>query len=140
MANQALENFPYRLEFLVRDYELDLLGMVNNGVYQGYLEHARHEYLKTIGLDFAGMFAQGYRLVVVRAELDYKQTLHSGDRFFVAVSMSREGKVRFRFDQAIFRADGALVLEAKVFGTCLKPSGRPCFPPGWESYFSTPTV
>ena len=36
----------YSLEMTVRDYECDLQGVVNNAVYQNYLEHARHEYLK----------------------------------------------------------------------------------------------
>lgn len=136
MAALSPEDFDYRLELAVRDYELDLLGMVNNSVYQSYLEHARHEYLKEIGIDFAGMYDQGYRLVVVRAELDYKQTLHSGDRFMVGLNLVRDSKVRFRFDQAIFRLpDHALVVSAKILGTCLKESGRPCFPPGWEKLF-----
>ena len=47
------DNFRYRLQFEVRDYECDLQGIVNNAVYQNYLEHARHQLLKSIGVDFA---------------------------------------------------------------------------------------
>jgi len=126
---------PYTHAFQVRDYELDLLGMVNNGVYQGYLEHARHEFLKSIGIDFAAMHNQGLRLVVVRAEIDYKQTLHSGDQFDVSVSLERESKVRFCFHQTITHSSGKLILNAKIIGTCLKANNRPCFPPEWESIF-----
>ncbi|MDT8445483.1 MAG: thioesterase family protein [bacterium] len=134
MAKPTPDDFRFKLELAVRDYELDLLGMVNNSVYQSYLEHARHEFLKEIGIDFAGMFKEGYRLVVVRSELDYRQTLHSGDRFLVCVRLERDSKVRFRFHQAIFRLpDLTLAIEAQILGTCLKETGRPCFPPGWES-------
>ena len=135
MASKDRVQYQYYQDFQVRDYELDLLGMVNNGVYQGYLEHARHEYLKTMGIDFSAMHQQGYRLVVVRAEIDYKQTLHSGDHFQVGLTLHRESKVRFRFDQAIYHQDSRLILEAKIIGTCLKTNGRPCFPPSWESLF-----
>jgi acyl-CoA thioester hydrolase len=39
-----MENEHFKLEFEVRDYEYDLSGVVNNAVYQNYLEHARHMY------------------------------------------------------------------------------------------------
>ena len=39
------EKVPYNLRFIVRDYECDLQGVVNNANYQHYLEHARHEFL-----------------------------------------------------------------------------------------------
>ena len=32
----------FKVDFTVRDYECDLQGIVNNAVYQNYLEHARH--------------------------------------------------------------------------------------------------
>ena len=54
----------FTLEMAVRDYECDLQGVVNNAVYQNYLEHARHEYLKDIGIDFAALAAQRINLVV----------------------------------------------------------------------------
>lgn len=31
----------FRIDLKVRDYECDLQGIVNNGVYFNYLEHAR---------------------------------------------------------------------------------------------------
>jgi len=40
-----MENYRFKLNFEVRDYECDLSGIVNNAVYLHYLEHARHELL-----------------------------------------------------------------------------------------------
>ena len=34
----------FELKMSVRDYECDLQGIVNNAVYQNYLEHARHQF------------------------------------------------------------------------------------------------
>ena len=78
-----MEGYRYHMEMAVRDYECDLQGIVNNSVYQNYLEHVRHEFLKEIGVDFAALAHQGINLVVVRAELDYKAPLTSGDRFVI---------------------------------------------------------
>jgi len=119
----------FTLAMSVRDYECDMQGIVNNSVYQSYLEHARHEYLKTIGIDFAEYTRQGINLVVVRAELDYKASLTSGDQFVVELTLMRESKARLAFHQEIFRsADQKRVLKAKIIGTALNARGRPSIP------------
>jgi acyl-CoA thioester hydrolase len=120
----------FRLEFKVRDYECDLQGVVNNGVYMNYLEHARHEYLLEQGIDFAALAADGINLVVVRAELDYRSPLRSGDRFVVTLRVDRPSRLRFRFRQSIERLpDGRPVLQGVVTGTAVDSRGRPTLPP-----------
>ena len=68
----------FTTQLQVRDYECDLQGIVNNTVYQHYLENARHEYLNGLGLNFAELTTLGVIIVVIRAELDYKQAQYSG--------------------------------------------------------------
>ena len=64
----------------IRDsYECDLQGVVNNANYHHYLEHARHQLLKSIGLNFAALSRDGVNLVVTRVEIDYLWPLRSGD-------------------------------------------------------------
>ena len=124
-----MENFLYWIEMEVRDYELDIQGIVNNSVYQNYLEHARHEYLKAMGLSFKKYADQGINLVVVRTELDYKTSLTSGDKFRVGVRVEKESFVKFVFYQDIYRiSDNKPVLKAKVIGTALNKKGRPEIP------------
>lgn len=114
----------------VRDYECDIQGIVNNAVYQNYLEHARHEYLKQVGNDFAEYALRGSKLVMVRAEIDYKSSLQSGDRFTATVQMVRESRVRFAFLQEIYHGtDNRPVLSAKIIETVLNSRGRPEIPP-----------
>lgn len=116
----------FEIELKVRDYECDMQGVVNNSVYQNYLEHARHEYLHSRNVDFAALAKEGINLVVVRAELDYKLSLTSGDVFYVTVAFQQTSKIRFDFLQEIYRkSDNRLVLKAKVTGTCLNQRGRP---------------
>jgi len=98
-------------------------------VYQHYLEHARHEYLNSRGLDFAELTALGVIIVVIRAELDYKQALRPGDRFSVSVSAKKLGRLKVVFDQEIRRlTDDELMLEAKITAVSLKDGERPYFP------------
>ncbi|MFC6670394.1 acyl-CoA thioesterase [Marinobacterium aestuariivivens] len=127
---------PFRLELQVRDYELDMQGIVNNGVYFNYLEHARHEYLLHRGVDFAALTRDGIHLVVIRSELDYKASLKSGDRFVVEVTTERLGRVKFGFRQRLIRlADEKVVLEGLVIGTALNERGRPYISPAVEQLF-----
>ncbi len=113
----------------VRDYECDMQGVVNNGVYQNYLEHARHEFLLSRGIDFASVTADGINMVVIRAELDYLKPLTSGDEFEVRSQVIRLSRLRFAFQQNIFRlADQQQMLRAVITATSVKQNGRPFFP------------
>ncbi len=119
----------FTLDFKVRDYECDMQGIVNNSVYQNYLEHARHEYLLAKGVDFAELARQKINLVVLRAELDYKLPLVSGDEFYVDARVEQSSRVRFDFVQHIYRKhDNKLMLAARITGTSLNERGRPFVP------------
>ena len=121
--------YQFKLDFKVRDYECDLQGVVNNSVYQNYLEHTRHEFLLASGIDFAELTQNNIHLVVVRAELDYKTPLTSGDEFWVGLNMQQSSKLRFEFLQDIYRtADNKLAVKAKITGTALNERGRPFVP------------
>lgn len=116
------------LEFLVRDYECDLQGVVNNANYQHYLEHARHDFLISKGISFAALHEEGIDLIVTRVEIDYKHPLRSLDRFVVRTAIQKEGNVRLVFNQEIFLLPGNKpVVKAKVTGVATK-KGRPVSP------------
>lgn len=119
----------HELTLQVRDYECDLQGVVNNAVYMNYLEHARHEYLLSRGVDFAEVTREGIHLVVVRAELDYKSSLTSGDAFRVSTHFERRGRLKIVFHQAIHRvSDQALMLSGRITAVALNAKGRPFVP------------
>jgi acyl-CoA thioester hydrolase len=113
-------------QFEVRDYECDMQGIVNNAVYQNYLEHARHQFLKEKGLDFAEITKHGIHLVLIKAELEYKRSLQSGDTFYIQTRVERESKLKLAFHQHLFRAqDDQLMLNAKMIVTSTTTDGRP---------------
>ncbi|WP_434632118.1 acyl-CoA thioesterase [Chromobacterium sp. CV08] len=122
----------FSVEFKVRDYECDMQGIVNNGVYFNYLEHARHEFLLAKGVDFAALARDQIHLVVVRSEMDYKASLTSGDQFVVTVAFEQVSRARFGFRQMVIRqSDGRVALEGLVIGTALNERGRPSIPAGF---------
>ena len=124
-----MQGYSFRLDFQVRDYECDMEGIVNNAVYMNYLEHARHEFMKSVGLEYAELVRRKVFLVVVRAELDYKRSLRSGERFWVGVNVERVSRIRFAFLEDIFlQPDDRPVLCGRIVGTGVDEGGRPMMP------------
>lgn len=112
-------NYDYELEFKVRDYECDLQGVVNNSVYQNYLEHTRHEFLDSIGLNFTELFNNGIMAVVARADLSYKTPLKSNDHFVVRLRVQIEG-IKYMFYQDIYRLpDEKICLKGIITATSI---------------------
>ena len=114
-----IQTYDFEIEFQVRDYECDMAGIVNNSVYLNYLEHARHEFVKAIGLDFKGLFDAGVIVVVSHADLSYKTPLRSGDSFLIKLRIEHSG-VRYIFFQDIYRLpDNKLCLKGVITTTSL---------------------
>ncbi|VAW44766.1 4-hydroxybenzoyl-CoA thioesterase family active site [hydrothermal vent metagenome] len=116
----------YKLYLRVRDYECDLQKVVNNSVYQNYLEHARHEFLLEKGVDFAALAEMGVNLMVVRVELDYKRPLTSQDDFYVTVKMQKISRIKYAFIQSIYhKKSDQLMVSGITIGVAVNVKGRP---------------
>ncbi len=100
----SMETPAFELEMKVRDYECDMQGVVNNAIYQNYLEHTRHEFLDQLGEDFDQWTRDGIFPMVHKATLEYKCSLRSGNRFRVTLQIKRCG-VKYHFLQNIYRVD-----------------------------------
>ncbi|MEX0902632.1 MAG: acyl-CoA thioesterase [Pseudohongiellaceae bacterium] len=127
-ASSSAPTQPFSLTMRVRDYECDMQGIVNNAVYQNYLEWARHEYLRSRGLDFTDLTVRGVIIVVVRAELNYRRSLRGGDGFRVTVRARKLSRVRLLFEQEILLDPGGeRMLDARITATALN-GNKPYFP------------
>jgi len=123
------DTMPFAIELEVRDYELDIQGIVNNAVYFHYLEYARQRFLQSLGFKFTRLHQEGIDPVVVRVELDYLSPLQSGDRFQITVRPDVKGRLRLLFYQEIFKIPCQTpVLRGLITATCLV-QGRPHIPP-----------
>ena len=109
-----MKEYIFKLEMKVRDYECDLQGVVNNSIYQRYMEHTRHEFLETLGENLGRMHDMGIDAIVTRVEIKYKHSLRSGDHFLSCLNIRREG-IRLIFDQDIYRLrDNVLATSGTV--------------------------
>lgn len=112
-------DFIFETRMMVRDYECDIEGIVNNANYLHYMEHTRHLFLKERGLSFADMHAKGVDAVVARMNLQFKVPLRCDDEFISRLALKKEG-IKYIFYQNIYRADDEkLCLRASVELVCL---------------------
>ena len=118
------DKYIFTLEIVVRDYELDSEGIVNNAIYLHYLEHTRHAFVKQEGIPFGSLTTDGLIPVVRRMEIDYHTPLRTGDVMLSRLWIERKG-ARFIFYQDIIRKeDGAPVVSAVVTIVCMEKDGR----------------
>ncbi|HEX9843363.1 MAG TPA: thioesterase family protein [bacterium] len=116
----------FRLDMLVRDYELDQYGVVNNAVYLNYLEHARHEFLHGVGIDPAAVARSGSALALSEIHVRYRSSLRSRERFAVEITIGEVRGARLAIHQRIVATDdGRTVLEAQAVAVFLDANGRP---------------
>lgn len=112
-------DYIFETRMMVRDYECDIEGIVNNANYLHYAEHTRHLFLRRCGLSFADMHRRGTDAVVARMNLQYKTPLRSDDEFISRLALKKEG-LRYVFHQDIFRAsDGKLCFRGVIDVVCL---------------------
>ena len=120
----------YILEGEVRDSEVDLQGIVNNSNYFVYMEHARHKYIKSLGIDFARLHNDGFDLLLIHTEIDFKNPLKSGDEFVVTTTLKSNGRIRFDFAQEVIRKKDFKVAAVAInTGVCISvKTRRPVMP------------
>ena len=98
---------------IVRTYECDSYGHVNNANYLNYLEYARYELLKDINFDYQKAVNDGYGVFIARIEIDYKRPAITDDQLTIKTWPIKKGSVSGILAQEISRKDDILV-TAKV--------------------------
>lgn len=99
---------------MVRDYECDIQGVVNNANYLHYLEHARHQFLRIVGDSFSSKHDEGFDMFVTHAELDYHRPLHTDDSFVIGITIWRKGPLLVVDEDVICESDGVVVCSGRI--------------------------
>ena len=121
----------YKIEFEVRDNEIDLQGVVNNANYFIYLQHTRHKYLaEVLNIDYIEMTKQNMHLFLISSNIEFKKSLLPKDKFYVTCKLVPKGKIRFIFEQEIrLISNNVLIAKAENIGVCIDGSKNKPFVP-----------
>lgn len=109
---------------IVKTYECDRYNHVNNANYLNYLEFARYEFMKDIGLDFEKATQEGYGTYIGRIEIDYKMPAFTDNKLTIRSKAVKKGAVSGVISQEIWRGED-LIAEAKVTWVFVNSNGRP---------------
>lgn len=105
--------FEYSVQ--VQPHHTDYTGAVWHGTYLTWLETARVEYLRSMGVDYAELVRLGCDLPVVELSLRYHRAVRLGEVAIVKTRMDEMSGVRMYWDYRIESAnDQLLYLTGKV--------------------------
>jgi acyl-CoA thioester hydrolase len=114
ISHREFENwFEYPIR--VQPHHTDYLGLVWHGSYIAWMEEARVECLRSIGINYADLVALGCDLPVVELSIRYHLAIQLGMAVVVKTRMAEVTGVRINWDYAIVSTDGQeLYVTAKV--------------------------
>lgn len=122
----------HRCTLKVRSYECDSYAHVNNAVYLNYLEVARHEYLRDVGLSVAELRAAGFFLVIAEITIRYRAPALAEDVLHIVTKPVKRSRLTGVLDQRILR-DEVIVVDAQVKWVCVGTDGKLTpLPPAFE--------
>lgn len=115
-----MHRFPIRVYY----EDTDLAGIVYYANYLKFIERARSEWLRELGVDQLRLKAEGIVFAVRHLEADYLSPARFDDQLTVETGLNMLGSARIVMDQRVLRADLAL-FAARVTVVCVADSGRP---------------
>ncbi|OAP37868.1 4-hydroxybenzoyl-CoA thioesterase [Sinorhizobium glycinis] len=108
--------------------DTDFSGVVYHARYLHFMERARTDYLRLLGVEQASLAiegdAEGLVFVVHRMEIDFKSPARMDDILTIETTTEKAGGAKMVLQQEIRRA-GALLIAAKVIIAVINGQGRP---------------
>ncbi|SEN61380.1 acyl-CoA thioester hydrolase [Pseudorhodobacter antarcticus] len=103
--------------------DTDLAGIVYYANYLKFIERARSEWVRGLGVDQSALRAQGVVFAVRRVVADYVRPAVFDDELQVRTQVLAATGARLTLAQTVWRGD-ALLFEAEVQLVCLSDAGR----------------
>lgn len=117
----SVHRFPVRVYW----EDTDAGGIVYHATYIRWMERARTEMLRAVGLDQRALRAGSGTLFVVRSmKIDFRRPASFDDLPIVCTQCTKIGGASIFLDQSVYR-ESRLLAEAKVVCAAVDANGRP---------------
>ncbi len=127
---------PHRYTLRVYYEDTDAGGIVYYANYLRFIERARTEALRDLGIPHAQLVEQFRAMFVVRrVEMDYLRPAKLDDSLIITTEAEEIGGATLRLRQVVCAADGTALADARVRLACVATEGeRPRrIPPRWRA-------
>lgn len=114
----------HRKEIRVYYEDTDMAGIVYYANYLRYIERARSDWVRDVGIDQLTMKDAGVVFAVRRVEADYVTPARFDDVLEVRTTLDSLSAAKMVMAQEIWRGD-VLIFTAKVLIVCIGASGKP---------------
>lgn len=104
--------------------DTDMAGIVYYANYLRYIERARSDWVRDVGIDQLAMKEAGVVFAVRRVEADYVSPARFDDILQVRTTLDGLSAAKMTMEQQIWRGDD-LIFTAKVLIVCIGASGKP---------------
>ncbi|MFN2322199.1 MAG: acyl-CoA thioesterase [Trueperaceae bacterium] len=130
------------MELRVRFAETDQMGVAHHAAYAVWLEAARVEWLRDLGLSYRELDAQGVSLAVTGLDVRYRRAVRFDDLLRIEVVLEEARSRRLRIGYRIVRVeDGAVAAEATTVHVPTARSGAAVrLPAPWLDAISVAVV
>jgi acyl-CoA thioester hydrolase len=108
LSYQAVGENWFEYPIVAHPHHTDYGGIVWHGSYLTWMEEARVECLRSIGIDFADLVAIGCDLPVVELSLRYQRSMRMGESAIVKTRMVEMDGVRIDWEYEIQSRDGEI--------------------------------
>lgn len=115
---------PHTLPIRVYYEDTDMAGIVYYANYLRYIERARSDWVRGLGIDQNAMKANGLVFAVRRVEADYLMPARLDDELFVETEVVQVTGARLVMDQVVRRGEDRL-FHAVVTVVVITDSGHP---------------
>lgn len=122
---EDIGTFNHRLHSRVRSYDVDRQGIVHNAVYMYWLEAARIEYFRDLGIPIDRQsFVSKHRFVVAKTEIEYRQAALFDDAYVVLTRVPYVKNTSFGFSHVIQHENGTVLAVASSVLVHLNPASH----------------
>lgn len=105
---------PDEIEIRVRYAETDQMGVVHHGNYALYLEMARIEWLRKLGISYKNMEENGIGLPVVSLAINFKKSAVYDDVIKVKTQLKKQPTALVEFEYKLTNQNDELLCTAEV--------------------------